>query len=132
MFARNDVANNTSAARSRHTTGDFENADARSVLTAWCSAVVVRRWRTHNAIDSTTAAASDVVPSTMNKSGNDTPARNPPTAGPTLMARLTDRRLSAIAARRFSGAADPVNAAIVAGRPASETIAQTNTRTSTV
>src|ERR1700754_3831266 len=113
---RNDVVNTSSIARSRQTTEDAENPAARAV-SASCSAAVVRvdLCRIHNNQLNTPAAASDVRPSTMNSSGNDTSARNPPTAGPMLIPRLIARRLSAIAAFRWSAGAELVSADIVAG-----------------
>jgi len=61
------------------------------------------------------------MPSTTKISGNETSARNPPTAGPMLMPRLIASRFNAIAALRCSGGADSVSPAIVAGRTASAT-----------
>ncbi|HEU4408378.1 MAG TPA: hypothetical protein VFS43_24150 [Polyangiaceae bacterium] len=54
---------------------------------------------------------------------NETSASSPPSAGPTLMPRLTASRFSAYARRRCSGAAKAPTSAIVAGRTVSDTTA---------
>ena len=70
---------------------------------------------------STSAAASDVSPSTTKSSGKEIVASNPPTAGPMLIPRFTASRLSGDGRFALLGRSRAVSADIVAGRVASAT-----------
>ena len=62
-----------------------------------------RRAESQRAIAITTPARIEVAPSTKNSQRNESSARTPPIAGPTLIPRFTARRLSAKAALRCGG-----------------------------
>ena len=74
------------------------------------------------------AARSEVAPSTMKSAGHDTAARNPPTAGPTLIPRFTASRWRAKAALRWSGAARCEMTLRLAGRNISPVSAMRSVR----
>src|SRR2546426_11943871 len=77
---------------------------------------------------SASPASIEVAPLTMNSAGNDTMARKPPAAGPTLIPRLIARRATAKAALRCDGPATSEYIDRFAGRNASLVKAQTIVR----
>src|SRR3989442_8973831 len=77
---------------------------------------------------SASPARIEVAPLTTKSAGNDTMARKPPAAGPTLIPRLTARRATAKAALRCDGLATSEYIDRFAGRNASLVKAQTIVR----